>query len=89
MSESGKYKFSTFNKNQKVKARLHSRNKNRERYDLSAFFGDDMKQDAYKALGAPILNSGFAVLTVNHRSSRDAIFPARSGESERKNCLPN
>ena len=43
----------------------------------SAFFGDDMKQDAYNALGAPLLNSGFAVVTVNHRSSRDAIFPAQ------------
>jgi len=43
----------------------------------SAFFGNNMKQDAYKALGAPLLNSGFAVVTVNHRSSRDAIFPAQ------------
>jgi len=43
----------------------------------SAFFGNDMKQDAYKALGTPLLNSGFAVVTVNHRSSRDAIFPAQ------------
>ena len=43
----------------------------------SAFFGNDMKQNAYKALGAPLLNSGFAVVTVNHRSSRDAIFPAQ------------
>jgi len=36
-----------------------------------------MKQIAYKTLGAPLLNSGFAVITVNHRSSRDAIFPAQ------------
>jgi acetyl esterase/lipase len=43
----------------------------------SAFFGNDMKQNAYKALGAPLLDSGFAVVTVNHRSSRDAIFPAQ------------
>ncbi len=43
----------------------------------SAFFGNDMKQNAYKTLGAPLLNSGFAVITVNHRSSRDAIFPAQ------------
>jgi len=43
----------------------------------SAFFGDDKKQDAYKALGTPLLNSGFAVVTVNHRSSRNAIFPAQ------------
>jgi len=43
----------------------------------SAFFGNDMKQNAFEALGAPLLDSGFAVLTVNHRSSRDAIFPAQ------------
>ena len=43
----------------------------------SAFFGDNLKQRAYKALGEPLLNSGFAVVTVNHRSSRDAIFPAQ------------
>ena len=43
----------------------------------SAFFGDDMKQIAFKTLGKPLLNSGFAVVTVNHRSSRDAIFPAQ------------
>lgn len=43
----------------------------------SAFFGDDMKQDAYTTLGAPLLNSGFAVVAVNHRSSRNAIFPAQ------------
>jgi acetyl esterase/lipase len=43
----------------------------------SAFFGKDMKQRAYDALGEPLLNSGFAVVTVNHRSSRDAIFPAQ------------
>ena len=43
----------------------------------SAFFGNDMKDKAYNALGAPLLKSGFAVVTVNHRSSRDAIFPAQ------------
>lgn len=43
----------------------------------SAFFGDNLKQNAYKALGEPLLNIGFAVVTVNHRSSRDAIFPAQ------------
>jgi len=43
----------------------------------SAFFGNDMKQRAYDALGEPLLNKGFAVVTVNHTSSRDAIFPAQ------------
>jgi acetyl esterase/lipase len=43
----------------------------------SAFFGNDQKHTAYNTLGEPLLNSGFAVVTVNHRSSRDAIFPAQ------------
>ena len=43
----------------------------------SAFFGDNLKQTAYKTLGEPLLESGFAVVAVNHRSSRDAIFPAQ------------
>jgi len=43
----------------------------------SAFFGNDMKQIAFNTLGAPLLNAGFAVIAVNHRSSRDAIFPAQ------------
>jgi len=43
----------------------------------SAFFGNDMKDKAYETLGAPLLDNGFAVVTVNHRSSRDAIFPAQ------------
>lgn len=43
----------------------------------SAFFGNDMKQDAYNTLAEPLLKSGFAVVTVNHTSSRDAIFPAQ------------
>ena len=43
----------------------------------SAFFGNDMKKRAFDAIGEPLINSGFAVVTVNHRSSRDAIFPAQ------------
>jgi len=43
----------------------------------SAFFGDDMKEVAFKTLGKPLLKSGFAVVAVNHRSSRDTIFPAQ------------
>lgn len=43
----------------------------------SAFFGDDMKQKAFDVLGKPLLNSGFAVVAINHRSSRDVIFPAQ------------
>lgn len=43
----------------------------------SAFFGNNMKQTAYETLGEPLIQNGFAVVTVNHRSSRDAIFPAQ------------
>ena len=43
----------------------------------SAFFGNDMKHIAFETLGSPLLDSGFVVVTVNHRSSRDAIFPAQ------------
>ena len=43
----------------------------------SAFFGNDLKQKAYETLGGPLLDAGFAVIAVNHRSSRDAIFPAQ------------
>jgi acetyl esterase/lipase len=43
----------------------------------SAFFGNDMKLIAYETLGSPLLKAGFAVVAVNHRSSRDAIFPAQ------------
>lgn len=43
----------------------------------SAFLGNNLKQDAYNVLGEPLLKSGFAVIAVNHRSSRDAIFPAQ------------
>lgn len=43
----------------------------------SAFFSDDMKQVAFKTLGEPLLKCGIAVVAVNHRSSRDTIFPAQ------------
>lgn len=43
----------------------------------SAFFGDDLKKTAFHTLGEPLLQSGFAVVAVNHRSSRDAMFPAQ------------
>ena len=36
-----------------------------------------MKQAAYQALGKPLLESGFAVITINHRSSADAAYPAQ------------
>jgi acetyl esterase/lipase len=42
----------------------------------SAFFSDSSKHRAFD-IGAPMLEHGFAVVAVNHRSSRDAIFPAQ------------
>ena len=43
----------------------------------SAFFGDDLKERAYEVYGKPLLDAGFAVAAMNHRSSRDAIYPAQ------------
>src|SRR5690554_4322685 len=43
----------------------------------SAWFGNNMKQFAFEALGKPLLESGFAVIAINHRSSSDAPYPAQ------------
>jgi len=43
----------------------------------SAFFGDDMKEKAMEVFGKTLLKNGFAVVSINHRSSRDEIFPAQ------------
>jgi len=43
----------------------------------SAWFGNNLKQNAFKNLGKPLFDNGFAVVSVNHRSSKDAIFPAQ------------
>lgn len=43
----------------------------------SAWFGNNMKQFAFNALGKPLLESGFAVIAINHRSSTDAVYPAQ------------
>lgn len=43
----------------------------------SAWFANNMKQFAYSALGKPLLESGFAVISINHRSSGDAPYPAQ------------
>lgn len=40
----------------------------------SAFFSDSSKHWAFDT-GKPLLEYGFAIVAVNHRSSRDAIFP--------------
>ena len=43
----------------------------------SAWFGNDLKSVGFRIYGESLLKSGFAVITINHRSSRDAIFPAQ------------
>jgi acetyl esterase/lipase len=43
----------------------------------SAFFGNDMKGHGMGHLGRTLLEAGFAVVTPNHRSSRDELFPAQ------------
>jgi len=37
----------------------------------------DLKQAGFEALGKPLLDSGFAVIAINHRSSGDAAYPAQ------------
>ena len=43
----------------------------------SAWFANNMKQMAFQAMGKPLLDGGFAVVSINHRSSGDAKFPAQ------------
>ncbi|HEX7069447.1 MAG TPA: alpha/beta hydrolase [Rhodothermales bacterium] len=43
----------------------------------SAFFGNDTKAWAYRTMGAALREAGYAVVAINHRSSREAIFPAQ------------
>lgn len=43
----------------------------------SAWFGNNMKQFAFEALGKPLLDVGFAVIAINHRASFDAAYPAQ------------
>lgn len=43
----------------------------------SAFFGNNLKATGFETLGQSLLNAGYAVVAVNHRSSRDGLFPAQ------------
>jgi len=43
----------------------------------SAWMANNMKGSDLKVLGKPLLDAGFAVVTPNHRSSKDALFPAQ------------
>ena len=43
----------------------------------SAWFSNNLKDTAVKIMGRPLLENAFAIVAVNHRSSREAIFPAQ------------
>ena len=43
----------------------------------SAWFGNNFKGMAMQTLGKPLVDAGFAVVTPNHRSSKDSVFPAQ------------
>ena len=43
----------------------------------SAWFANNMKGMAYGSMGKPLLEQGFAVISINHRSSMDAAYPAQ------------
>lgn len=43
----------------------------------SAWFGNNLKQTAFETIGKQLLESGFAVIAINHRASSDAAYPAQ------------
>jgi acetyl esterase/lipase len=43
----------------------------------SAWFANNMKGMAFQAMSKPLLDAGFAVISINHRSSADAKYPAQ------------
>lgn len=44
----------------------------------SAWFSNNSKGNTFiEGMGQMLLNNGFAVISINHRSSKDAIFPAQ------------
>ncbi len=43
----------------------------------SAWFSNNAKDMAFMSIGKPLLDAGFAVVSINHRSSSDAKFPAQ------------
>ncbi|KQB43445.1 Esterase/lipase [Flavobacterium daejeonense] len=43
----------------------------------SAWFANNMKGMAFQSMGKPLLDAGFAVISINHRSSSDAKYPAQ------------
>lgn len=43
----------------------------------SAWFANNAKDMAFMSIGKPLVDAGFAVVSINHRSSADAKFPAQ------------
>lgn len=43
----------------------------------SAWFSNNAKDMTFMSIGKPLLDAGFAVVSINHRSSSDAKFPAQ------------
>ena len=43
----------------------------------SAWFSNNMKVITFMSVGKPLVDAGFAVVSINHRSSGDAKFPAQ------------
>ena len=56
---------------------------NQEKYKVivaiygSAWFANNMKGMTFMSIGKPLVDAGFAVVCINHRSSGDAKFPAQ------------
>lgn len=43
----------------------------------SAWFSNNSKADAFKSYGQQLIDAGFAVVSINHRASTEAKFPAQ------------
>lgn len=43
----------------------------------SAWFGNNLKQAAFDVYGKALMDAGFAVITINHRASTEAKYPAQ------------
>jgi acetyl esterase/lipase len=43
----------------------------------SAWYANNAKRYAFESIGIPLMQSGFAVVTINHRSSTEAQYPAQ------------
>jgi len=43
----------------------------------SAWFANNMKQIAFQAMGKTLIDGGFAVISINHRASMEARYPAQ------------